>query len=298
MKTMVNKFKLTNILPLLILAAFIGLIAGCEKSGSVTRSSTEKKVNIYLSDAPWNFKNVFIDILKVEVKVDSDSASVDNDDDDNKDDDDDDHKKKKDDYGEWKDIGFTAQKVDVLKLQNGAELLLGSTTIPTEIEKVRITLGPNNSVVDSLGTTHPLLVVTKVPGLVYIKIDDDHCDDDSARNLQNIRIDFVVDQSISFENGKYVLRPFLRPFGNVHFGELEGEVKPEGLKAKITATNAQADTYTALTDGKDGKFRIRGIKPGSYTVKIEATGKQTITLKDVLIKSGKRTELDDIKMKN
>ncbi len=297
MKTLVCLIRKTNILNLLIISVLL-IFSSCEKSIKPNSKSPEKKVDIYLSDAPWNFKNVYIDILKVEVKVDSDSSSVDDDDKDDKDDDDDDHKQKKDDYGEWKDIGFTAQRVDVLKLQNGVELLLGSTTIPTEIEKVRFTLGPNSSVVDSLGTTHTLTIMTRVPNLLYIKIDDDHCDDDSIRNLQNIRIDFVVDQSIFYENGKYVLRPFMRPFGELKFGELEGEIKPEGLKAKITVSNTQGDKYSAYTEKKDGKFRIRGIKPGSYTVLIEATGKQSVTLKDVQIKSGKRTELEDIKLKN
>ena len=298
MKTLVKAIQKTNILFLLLVLSLFFSLYSCEKSSKITNSSTNKKVDIYLSDAPWNFKNVYIDILKVEVKVDNDSSGVDDDDKDDKDDDDDDHKQKKDDYGEWKDIGFTAQRVDVLKLQNGAELLLGSTTIPTEIEKVRFTLGPNSAVVDSLGTTHPLTVMTRVPNLLYIKIDDDHCDDDSTRNLQNIRIDFVVDQSVFFENGKYVLRPFLRPFGEIKFGELEGEIKPEGLKAKIALSNTQGDTYSAYSDSKDGKFRIRGIKPGSYTVTIEARGKQTVTLKEVVIRSGKRTELDDIRLKN
>ena len=298
MKTLVKSIRETNILFLLLILSFFISFTSCEKSSKLTNLTSNKKVDIYLSDAPWNFKNVYIDILKVEVKVDSDSSGVDDDDDDDKDDDDDDHKQKKDDYGEWKDIGFTAQRVDVLKLQNGAELLLGSTTIPTEIEKVRFTLGPNSAVVDSLGTTHPLTVMTRVPNLLYIKIDDDHCDDDTIRNLQNIRIDFVVDQSVFFENGKYVLRPFLRPFGNIKFGELEGEIKPEGVKAKIALSNAQGDSYSAYSDNKDGKFRIRGIKPGSYTVTIEARGKQTIVLKEIIIRSGRRTELDDIKLKN
>ena len=71
-----------------------------------------------------------------------------------------------------------------------------------------------------------------------------------------------------------------------------------GLKAKITVSNTQGDKYSAYTEKKDGKFRIRGIKPGSYTVLIEATGNQSVTLKDVQINSGKRTELEDIKLTN
>ena len=94
-----------------LLVAFMLIFSACTKSD--INASAGGKVSVFLTDGPGEFDSVFIDIQKVEVKIDNDSLYK-NDDDRCKDDDDrDDDQKRKDDYGEWVNISFTPAIIDV-----------------------------------------------------------------------------------------------------------------------------------------------------------------------------------------
>src|SRR2546428_7030882 len=48
--------------------------------------------------------------------------------------------------------------------------------------------------------------------------------------------------------------------------------------AKITVTNADTSASRTVTTGDDGAYRVPGLQPGHYSVKIEASGFQTQTV--------------------
>lgn len=96
-------------------------------------------------------------------------------------------------------------------------------------------------------------------------------------------------------DGKYYLYPYLVPFSNEGYGEIEGEVLPEGINAKVTATAGDGTTKIAIAD-KDGDYKIRGLKEGTYSVKFEATGKTSKTLTGVIVNKGKETELQKVRL--
>jgi hypothetical protein len=239
-----------------------------------------------------DLKNVFIDVQKVEIKIDNDSSSSsDNDDDDDKDDDD--HLSDKDEHGEWKTLVFEPKVIDVLKLQNGAEMLLGSIEVLKDVEKVRVTLGPNNTVVDENDVTHNLVLNNTTNNLLYIKIGDDDCDKDDSTNSEEIRVDFDLSKSIQFLNGKYYLKPKLHSFSNSGYGEIEGKVLPEGIKAKVTISNGQGEPSIGYPD-KKGRFKVRGLKAGTYSVLFEAAGRTSKTVNGVEVRKGKDVELNTV----
>jgi hypothetical protein len=278
---------------LVLLVLTFTFIQSCEKPSKFKTQSQldqQRKVSIFLTDGPMDLKSVFIDVQKVEIKIDNESSSSKDDDDDK---DDDDHLSDKDKYGEWKTFVFEPKVIDVLKLQNGVEMLLGSIDVLKNVEKVRVTLGPNNTVVDENNVTHNLVLNNATNNLLYIKIGDDDCDKSDDSKTEEIRIDFDLLKSIQFLNGKYYLKPKLHSFSNSGYGEIEGKVLPEGIKAKVTISNGQAEPSIAYPD-KKGRFRVRGLKEGTYSVLFEATGRTSRTVTGVIVKKGKEVELSTV----
>lgn len=281
---------------LVLLVLTFTFIQSCEKPSKFKTQiqvDEPRKVSVFLTDGPMDLKNVFIDVQKVEVKIDSESSSSDDDDDDEDDKDDDDHLSDSDKHGEWKTLIFTPQVIDVLKLQNGVEMLLGSIEVLRDVEKVRVTLGANNSVIDENNVSHPLTLNNATNNFLYIKIGDDDCDKDDSNNTEELRIDFDLSKSIKYVAGKYYLSPKLQPFSNSGYGEIEGKVLPEGIKAKVTLSNGQGEPKIANPD-KKGRFKIRGLKEGTYSVLFEAPGKTSKTVNNVVVKKGKDVELKTV----
>ena len=277
---------------LVLLVLTFTFIQSCEKPSKFKTQSQvdeQRKVSVFLTDGPMDLKNVFIDVQKVEIKIDSDSSSDDDDDDK----DDDDHLSDSDEHGEWKTLIFEPKVIDVLKLQNGAEMLLGSIEVLKDVEKVRVTLGANNTVVDENGVTHNLVLNNATNNLLYIKIGDDDCDKNDTTKTEEIRVDFDLSKSIQFLNGKYYLKPKLHSFSNSGYGEIEGKVLPEGIKAKVTVSNGQGDPKIGNPD-KKGRFKIRGLKEGTYSVLFEAPGKTSKTVNNIVVKKGKDVELNTV----
>ena len=281
---------------LVLLVLTFTFIQSCEKPSKFKTQlqvDEPRKVSIYLTDGPMDLKNVFIDVQKVEVKIDSDSSSSDDDDDDDKDDDD--HLSARDKHGEWKTLVFAPKVIDVLKLQNGVEMLLGSIQVLRDVEKVRVTLGTNNAVVDENDISHPLNLINSTNNLLYIKIGDDDCDRNDTLKSDELRIDFDLSKSIKYVAGKYYVSPRLQPFSNVGYGEIEGMVLPEGIRAKVTISNGQGEPKIGNPD-KKGRFRVRGLKEGTYSVLFEAPGRVSKTLNNIVVRKGKDVELRTVSL--
>ena len=276
----------------LVLALAVFLTA-CTKNG-VTASSGN--LSVYLTDGPGEYDSVFIDITKVEVKVDNDSLHKHRDDHGKDDDDRDDHEKRKDSYGEWVDISFTPAIIDILSLRNGVETKLGDANIAAgTVRKIRITLGSRNRVVKD-SVSYPLELRNETNNLLYVKLYDKHRQR-RADSSTKVWVDFDIASSISEKDGRFFLRPVLRPFCNDNFGEVEGKVLPLEAKAVVRITDGAGFNGVALPDRK-GEFKLRGLETGTYTVTVEGIApylKETIT--NVSVTKGKETELKTITLK-
>jgi hypothetical protein len=267
-----------------LLMIFAISFSSCTKNGV----SGGDSLQIYLTDGPGDFEAVNIDIQKIEVKLDKDEKQMKDDRFGDNDDDKDDHLKRKDGYGEWVDVKFTPGTIDVFKLRNGVEKLLADGNVTGTVRKIRITLGSNNTVVKS-GVTYPLVLNNNTNNLLYIKLNNEHRERGAGNGLK-VWIDFDIANSIAEVNGKFYLRPVLRPFCNANFGEVEGKVLPKGIKATVTFSNGQGLNAVALP-GSEGEFKIRGLKEGTYTATFAADGYITHT-KTVNVVKGKNTKLD------
>ncbi len=172
-------------LPLLALFALVSaVIVSCEKNeneGSTT------SLNVRLTDNPIDLDSVFVDVREVRVKVSDDGLDSTND-------------------NGWMNLTTNAGIYNLLNLQNGVDTLLATGIVPTQtVKEIRLILGPNNTVVDTFGVTHPLTIPSGGESGLKIKINKK-----LNSTLQTLLIDFDAALSIKKENSGYKLRPVLK----------------------------------------------------------------------------------------
>lgn len=282
------KFRVLSFSLFMLVAAAI--FDSCTKS-EYSASGSEQQLSVYLTDHPADFDKVLVQINLVEVKLDT-SSHQDDDSYGNRDMDDDDHRKGHDEYGQWDTLKVNPGTYDLLTLRNGVDTLLAQGNIKGKARKIRITVGSVTVVKDSV--SYPVNLLPGAQNYLYIKLHDDHIQRNG--NVQQLWLDFDVSRSIVEINGKYYLRPVLKPFCDKNSGELEGRVGPADASAIVKVYNA-SDTATAIPD-KKGEFRIRGLSEGNYTVLYDGNnGYVDTTILNVKITKGRDTKLQAVTLK-
>lgn len=269
------------------------LTFSCQKetndNGNIPTGQT--RYAVYLTDDPVSFDHVLVDIQKVEVKLDT--CRRNDDDDNNRHGCDDDHDSSDVNCNIWQTLDINAGVYDLLQLRNGVDTLLASgVALNGKIERIKITLGTNNSVVvDSI--TYPLQLING-QNFVYINIKKEHLDLVATNNLQFF-LDFNLSKSIRYFNGAYWLKPVIKPFGRHSSGEIEGKVRPVNSHGWIKAYNT-TDTFYARS-WNEGKFKIRGLRPGNYSVFIDGTnGYRDTTINNVEVRRNDDTDMGTIEL--
>lgn len=278
--------------------AFFGAIlfvVSCQKNISSDTASIpagKSKLSVYLLDGPNDYQQVNIDISGILVKVDTCDKSGREEDDDDHHGCDDDHDSSRVQCDVWDTLSINPGVYDLLKLQNGVDTLLASGYIPQgRIERIKFVLGTNNTVmVDSVIHT---LKLRNNQNFIFLNIKHEDIDSITSNNFQ-LYLDFDLSRSIQFKNGDYWLKPVLKPFGHHSTGEIEGKVRPVNSHGFIAAING-TDTTFARPDHHEGEFKIRGLKPGTYSVLIDGiNGYQDSLIQNVQVKRGKEVELGKI----
>ena len=270
------------------------LLYACQKELSQDGAAPgQQKISLFLTDDPGIFDSVVVDIRSVKVKVDTCSQSTDDDDekdDDGHDDDDDDS------CEVWHNLQVNPGKYDLLSLRNGVDTLLATGNVPAgDVEKVIIELGTGHYLVkDSI--RYPLNLMPGRKPFITVKLKDEHWDQVSIRNSR-IWLDFDVARSIvQGRNNQFYLLPVIRPFSVKKTASLEGTVLPREAAAVVSLFNA-TDTAFALPE-RDGEFKIRGLKPGSYTLFVNAgNGYRDTTINNIVLESGKEREIPTIRLR-
>lgn len=287
MKTKNFLARLATVLSVVLLS-----FSACTKN----ESSGASTLSVFLTDGPGEFEAVNIDIRKVEVKVDNDELRKKDDNGCADDHDKDDHTKRKDEWGEWVDLNYTPAIINVLDLRNGVEAKLGDAKIETgNVRKIRITLGDKNTVVKN-GVISTLNLINDTNNYLYIHLFNKHKERRGV-NAQSVWVDFDVAKSILEANGQFYLKPVLRPFNNQNFGVIAGLVLPREAKAVVRVSDGAGFDAVALPN-QEGKFMLRGLNEGTYTVTFEGIApftKQSVS--NVKVTKGQVTKLDPVTMK-
>ena len=236
-----------------------------EYSGS-GQGSGKSSVNIFLTDDPsLVFDNVFLDIQKVEIKVEDDSEQHHESEHEGEVDDNDHHGETS---GGWMEVAIHPGIYDILRFRNGLDTLFGSASfdVSRELRKVRITLGSGNKVVIN-GISSPLTIHDN-DNIIVLKIDESAVAF-NAGGLTNFWIDFDAGNSIRLHGDEFELKPSCKVFSKEKSKSIEGIVLPGNAAAIVMAING-TDTATAKPEDS-GEFKFVGLSPGTYTLVYHAT---------------------------
>ena len=288
--------KKTNLFVAATLIAIVSLVAvACNKSTSVENGPGIQEVNFMLTDGPGSYDNVFIDIKSLQIVIDTakegsrkrDTCNWDHIGS---------HRESRRDSGlVWTTIPIKAGVYDILKFRNGLDTLFASANVPKgSVRLVRIEFGTNNSVVKD-SVTHPLNLSPNLPNFIVIKLKG-HEFEEFASRRHRIWLDFDVSRSIIEVNGRFYLIPVMHTFVEKNTASVAGKVKPRDAKAVITLFN-NTDTAYALPN-KEGEFKMRGLKDGTYTLFVKASnGYRDTTINNVVVVQPKTTSVGVIELK-
>lgn len=279
----------------LVLTGSLLFLYSCQKEANQNSDNIpagQTKLSVYLVDGPLDFQHVWVDVQGILVKVDTCRRNGDADHH-NGPGCDDDHDSLSSRCEYWDTLAINPGVYDLLALRNGVDTLLASGfVINGKIERIKFILGTNNSIMaDSV--THPLQLVNN-QHYIFVNVGRDHLDSISSNNFQ-LYLDFDLARSIKYIGGNYWLRPYLRPFGHHSFGEIEGKVRPVHTFGLIKAFNATDTGYARPWD--QGEFKIRGLRPGTYSLLIDGiNGYQDSLINNITVERNHDTKLGVIQL--
>lgn len=282
---------------LAIIALSTSLFSSCKKTDTLeipfggTESPQVRNLTIMLTGGAVNVQKVFVDVQKIEVKAANSSTSMTLSDMLTNDVNSDDTQSQADEFGIWETTNFQPKTVDVTSLKNGLDFMLSNVSLTSRALKVRITIGEDSYIVDSLGNQTPLKLSDSDDNLVYLTLTDDVLDIDDSRGDAVVNLHFDVTNSLIDNNGVFALKPQIRAFSNSSFGEIIGTINQAGVHTKISLIDVTGFSTTTVAD-EDGTFRFRGIKPGSsFSVKVEVNGFQESIINDISVEKARATNL-------
>lgn len=258
------------------------LIYSCQKENSGSNNNMAINVNkphtvtIYLTDDQTPvFDSIFIDLQKLEVKVEDDTLGNDG----------------------WVNLNINPGVYNILRFRNGLDTLFATGTLPNaRVKKVRLTLGTQNSVMKN-GQSFPLRVhdndrevVANLESSNFEIVPPNQVlfwiDFDASRSIQ-------TDNSGSGNNNGYRLKSHIKIFTRSNSGRIEGRVLPLAADALVMAING-TDTTMAIPDN-DGEFKIVGLNAGTYKVFIDGRNNYTdTTINNVIVRNREDTHLPTV----
>lgn len=286
-------------LGLMMFIATAMAMTSCKKSDSAQIPAGKQNLSLYLTDGPGFFDQVFVDIKSIQVLVDTTKDTRKNDTCNwdrlgayigstfgNR----------KDSGLVWTNLNINAGVYDILNLRNGVDTLLASTEIPKgAIRLIRIEIGSNNSVVKD-SVTYPLYWPDNLPKYILIKLKG-HESEEYMPNKLRLWLDFDVNRSIIvLNNNKFYLKPVFHFFIEKTTASVSGKVKPMDAKAVLTLFNG-TDTAYALPN-RNGEFKMRGLKNGTYSLYINASNNyKDTTINNIVVQAPKNTSVGVIELK-
>ncbi|TMI97108.1 MAG: DUF4382 domain-containing protein [Bacteroidetes bacterium] len=260
-----------------ILIASIAFYA-CQKEANQVNQQPSK-LTVYLTDhATPVFDSVFIDIQKLEVKLEDDTLS----------------------NGGWFILAIHPGVYNILRFRNGLDTLFGTATLPNNrIRKVRLTLGTQNSVMK--GNQPFPLKVKDNERQVVVNIDNSNFD--IVADQVMFWIDFDAGSSIQVDNSGpgngngFELKSHIKIFTHRNTGRIEGKILPGSADAVVMAIRG-SDTTVAIPDDDDGEFKIVGLTAGTYNIFIDGTnGYRDTTINNVMVRTGEDTHIPNVTLR-
>lgn len=257
----------------LTIMAALFFLNSCKDDGDSAQPSSSR-LEVYLTDAPSNYKEVWIDIQAVKVKAEAvDSAGEDG----------------------WTEVPMMHPGLyNLLEFRNGKDTVLAAVDLPAgNISQIRLILGDDNSVVLKDGTEMPLKTPSAQQSGLKLNI---HAELKPGIPYALV-LDFDAAKSIveAGNSGNYILKPVIRTFAKAAGGAIEGVVNPSEAGAWVSAIQNE-DTISALPS-EDGAYKIWGLPAGAYKLIFtpdSTTGYVADTLTNIEVQVGEVTKVDPV----
>jgi hypothetical protein len=242
-----------NILAVLLLFVVSVALLGCNESPLEGKG----RLTLYMTDGPTAFEAVNVVIARVEVHTSG---------------------------GGWMTVNNTERTFDLLSLRNGAVTVLGDAELNAgHYTQIRLILGAGSTVTVD-GQTFELSVPSNEIKLI-------HQFEIQVGTQYELLLDFDAARSVVFSAGAYQLKPTIRVRAVAQTGAVVGEILTMQTTALVTATSTgdTAATYTAV----NGSFKIMGLTPGSYSLRIQRTGNSNAetTITGIEVSTGRTTNV-------
>lgn len=223
------------------------------------------RIEVRLTDAPGDYEAVNIDIQGLEVHTESDGSS-----------------------SGWKSLEVEKGVYNLLELTNGNDTLLAFAELPAgKISQIRLILGENNSMqID--GSEVPLATPSAQQSGLKLNVHAELKEGVTYKFL----LDFDVARSIvSKGNGDYSLKPLIKTLTEATSGAIRGSVTPIASLPAVFAIVNDDTVATTYTD-EFGKFLLRGLSAGTYTVGFSPKeGFESVQQENVVVTIGNVTDL-------
>lgn len=228
------------------------------------------RLEVRLTDAPGDYEEVNIDIQRVEINSGEGNSG-------------------------WTSLNVESGVYNILKLTNGLDTLLASAELPAgRISQIRLVLGSNNTVKVG-GVTKPLSTPSAQQSGLKLNLQTVL----TEGITYTITLDFDAARSIVVTgNGTYILKPVIRALETATSGSIKGTVTPLDAAPAVFAIAGTDTVATAYTD-EAGKFILRSIPPGTYTVAFDPKdGFLSQQKNDVSVTLGNVTDLGTVTIAN
>jgi hypothetical protein len=266
----VELFKYNNMKKNLIFSLIVAVtMAGCLKDTNTDSSIKPgySRVVFKLTDAPAVYDEVNIDVIGVEAIVNDSVISLE------------------------ANTGI----YNLLDFVNGKDTVLVDQQIPSgKLSQIRLILGENNTVVQG-SNSWPLTTPSAQQSGLKLNV--------HATFTQGVAYEYIIDfdaakSIVTTGNNKHILKPVLKVFTKAASGAIQGVVKPAAAAPHIYAITADKDSFLTLPDPVTGKYMIRGLEAGMYSVFFDTTSLYRDTLRtNITVTTGLVTTLDTMKLK-
>lgn len=229
----------------LFLFTLVSSLVGCSSDDDSSGSQDTASVAVRLTDAPGDYKHVFVEVEDVMIKTTAEGEA--------------------EEEG-WVSLeGVNTGVIDLLSLTGGVtELLVDAEIEAGYIHQMRLVLGDNNTIVvveDEAEKEYALKTPSAQQSGLKVNIDQEL---EAGENYTFI-LDFDVDKSVKTTgSGAFNLHPVIRVAAEANTGSIVGNVHPTTEQVLVTAESGSLSA-SAYTDA-NGNFQIHGVPAGTYKV--------------------------------
>ena len=227
------------------------------------------KLKISLVDSPGDYEQVNIEITEAQIKLKG---------------------------GDWTTLtGFKQGVYNLLDYTSGNELILTDQDMPSAlIEKIRLILGANNSVVIA-GSSYLLNIPSGQESGVIILVNQML---EPGKDIK-LLIDFDASRSVvKSVAGIYLLRPLITAYTESSTGSIAGNVFPEELNIAVQVNSNNKIVATSYSPKGTSSFIVSGLPEGVYMVIFdpgsESGYQQYSTEENIVVQKGKQTSIGTI----